>query len=429
MNLVEKDARHVWHPFTQVLTSPQPLPIVSAKDSWLLAEDGKKYLDANSSWWTVLHGHAHPHVNAAVKTQIDQLDHVVFAGTTHPKAVETAERITSLLGDGFDRVFFSDNGSTANEVALKMVVQYWFNQGKAEKKRFVALEGAYHGDTFGAMSVGERDLFNKPFESLFFDVTYLPFPTAENEKEVLEMAEQVFSDPTTAGFIFEPLCQGASGMRMYSAELLDILLGIARKNGLFSIADEVMTGFYRTGKAFAIHHLSETVDIVCLSKGLTGGILPMGLTVTSDKLYDSFLHKEVAKGFLHGHSFTGNPIICAAICASLDLLEKKDTQEKIKLICELQTEFLEKYGNHPNFRNVRQLGTILAVELEVSGMSSYFSSIRNDAYDYFIENGILLRPLGNVVFINPPYCFTKEQLIKVQNSIVNFAEEWFDQRQ
>jgi adenosylmethionine-8-amino-7-oxononanoate aminotransferase len=192
MSLVEKDAKHVWHPFTQALTSPKPLPIVSAKDSKLVAEDGKEYLDANSSWWTVLHGHSHPHIYAAVKAQIDQLDHVVFAGTTHPKAVEAAERITHLLGDGFDRVFFSDNGSTANEVALKMVVQYWFNQGKPEKRKFVALEGAYHGDTFGAMSVGERDLFNKPFESLFFDVTYLPFPTADNEQKVLEMAEQIF---------------------------------------------------------------------------------------------------------------------------------------------------------------------------------------------------------------------------------------------
>lgn len=429
MSLVEKDAKHVWHPFTQALTSPKPLPIVSAKDSKLVAEDGKEYLDANSSWWTVLHGHAHPHINAAVKAQIDQLDHVVFAGTTHPKAVEAAERITHLLGDGFDRVFFSDNGSTANEVALKMVVQYWFNQGKPEKRKFVALEGAYHGDTFGAMSVGERDLFNKPFESLFFDVIYLPFPTADNEQEVLEMAEQIFSDPNTAGFIFEPLCQGASGMRMYSTEVLDALLKTARKNDLFSIADEVMTGFYRTGKAFAIHHLTEAVDIVCLSKGLTGGILPMGLTVTSDKLYDSFLHKEVAKGFLHGHSFTGNPIICAAICASLDLLEKKETLDRIAAICEIQSQFLEKYSHHPNFRNVRQLGTILAVELEVSGMSSYFSSIRNDAYDHFIKNGILLRPLGNVMFINPPYCFTKEQLLEVQESIVEFTENWFNQHQ
>lgn len=429
MSLLSKDAEFVWHPFTQALTAPLPLPVVSAKGSFLVAEDRKRYLDANSSWWTVLHGHAHPHINQAVKDQIDQLDHVVFAGTTHPKAVEAAERITQFLPEQFAKVFFSDNGSTANEVALKMVVQYWYNQGHENKRKFVAIEGAYHGDTFGAMSVGERDLFNKPFESLFFEVEYLPFPTDTNREEVLQKAKQLFSDPATAGFIFEPLVQGASGMRMYSAEILDELLSIAREFKVFKIADEVMTGFYRTGKPFAINHLTEEVDIVCLSKGLTGGILPMGLTVTTKELYDSFLHKEVAKGFLHGHSFTGNPIICAAICASLDLLEQEETIAQIEMIKETHAKFVDQYQNHPHFRDVRQYGTILAVEVEVEGMSGYFSSIRNDAYNYFLENGILLRPLGNVIFINPPYCFTKEQVLEVQKAVISFTEGWFAKHQ
>lgn len=425
MSILEKDAQHVWHPFTQVQTSPEPIPVVSAKGAWLTAEDGKRYYDANSSWWTVLHGHCHPYITQKITEQLSTLDHVIFAGATHPKGVEVAERICKILPNQFRKVFFSDNGSTATEVALKMTAQYWFNKEATNRKRFLALSGAYHGDTFGAMSVGERDHFNRPFEHLFFDVDYLPLPTAENWEEVLAQATALFETEEFAGFIFEPLVQGAAGMRMYSPEKLNALVSLAKKHDTLTIADEVMTGFYRTGKAFAIDHIETEVDIICLSKGLTAGILPMGLTVTTQKMFDSFLHDETAKGFLHGHSFTGNPIICSAITASLDLLEKPETLGQIEMICETHAEFLREVQGHDFFKNVRQQGTILALEVNVEGMSSYFSSIRNEAYMFFLEKGILLRPLGNVIFVNPPYCATAIEIKMVYAAIMEFLEGYF----
>ncbi|MEO9532130.1 MAG: adenosylmethionine--8-amino-7-oxononanoate transaminase [Crocinitomicaceae bacterium] len=425
MSILEKDAQHVWHPFTQAQIAPQPIPVVSAKGAWLFTEDNKKYYDANSSWWTVLHGHCHPYITEKITEQLSTLDHVIFAGATHPKGVEVAERISNYLPNHFQKVFFSDNGSTSVEVAIKMVYQYWFNKEAKNRKRFVAISGAYHGDTFGAMSVGERDYFNRPFEHLFFDVDYLPFPTNDNWDEVLAKATELFSSGEVAGFIFEPLVQGASGMRMYSPAQLETLVALAKKYETITIADEVMTGFYRTGKPFAINHIDSEVDIICLSKGLTAGILPMGLTVTTQKMYDAFLHDEVAKGFLHGHSFTGNPIICAAICASLDLLEKKETLENIDLIVKSHEAFAKELEGHEYFKNVRQQGTILALEVNVEGMSSYFSSIRNEAYQFYLDHGILLRPLGNVIFINPPYCATHEDLKMVYEVTMKFLASWF----
>lgn len=421
MTLSEKDAKYVWHPFTQAQISPQPLPIVRAEGVWLYAEDGKKYLDANSSWWTTLYGHGHPHIVKAIADQAAQIDHVIFAGATHPKGAELAERIVESLPNHFAKAFFSDNGSTAIEVAIKMVYQYWYNQG-TPKKRFVAIEGAYHGDTFGAMSVGERDQFNRPFEHLFFEVDYLPFPTDENYKEVLGLAESFFKTGEVAGFIFEPLVQGAAGMRIYKAEWLDELLRLAKKYDIRTVADEVMTGFYRTGTMYAIDQLKEDVDIVCLSKGLSGGVMALALTVTTQWMYDSFLSDEVARGFLHGHSFTGNPIACAAACASLDILEKASTQEQIQMISDSHAGFLKQLRGHANVRSVKQLGTILSIEVNVPEESSYFSSMRAEAYDFFLKNELLIRPLGNVIFINPPYGITKAELDFVSEKVLAYIE-------
>src|SRR5690554_4642834 len=311
MSLIERDRKVVWHPFTQVQTDPAPLPIISAKGSILYDEQGKSYIDCNSSWWVNVHGHGNSRIGRAIEQQFKTLDHIVFAGSTHLSAVELAECVIDLLPDGFSKVFYSDNGSTAVEVALKMAIQYWHNQN-IEKTRFLALEGAYHGDTFGAMSIGQRGYFNQPFESLFFDADYLAFPTAENEAENLEKAEHLFKTGEFVAVIVEPLVQGSAGMKMYSELFLDQLIKVAHQYDVLVIFDEVMTGWGRTGKMFAMNYCQEQPDFVCFSKGITGGVLPMGMTVTKSFIFDAFLDESKLKALLHGHSFTANPIACAA---------------------------------------------------------------------------------------------------------------------
>ncbi len=419
MSLVDRDERVVWHPFTQAKTDKAPLPIVKAKDSVLTAEDGKEYIDCNSSWWVNVHGHGHPHIGKAISDQFQKIDHIVLAGATHPKVVELAERIIKVLPQDYTRVFYSDNGSTAVEVAIKMVMQYWFNKG-IEKKRFLALEGAYHGDTFGAMSLGQRGYFNKPFESFFFQADYLPFPSEEKEKECLKKAEELFKSGEFAGVIVEPLVQGSAGMQMYRPEFLNELMKLAKQYDVLFIFDEVMTGWGRTGKMFAMNHCDDTPDIVCLSKGITGGTLPLGLTVTKEHVFEAFLHDEKTKALLHGHSYTGNPLACAAACATLDIFETEESQNNIHRICEKHAAFRSRISGKYRLSDLRQSGTILAVEIEVGEGSSYFSSIREEAVDFFYANGMLLRPLGNVLFLNPPYCTTNEQLDHCYDKIEEF---------
>jgi adenosylmethionine---8-amino-7-oxononanoate aminotransferase len=423
MTLLEKDLQYVWHPFTQAQTSPVPLPIVKAEGIWLFDENGKRYMDANSSWWTIIHGHCHPYMIEEVHKQMQTLDHSIFAGSTHPKAVEAAEKVVQNIPGNPSKAFFSDNGSTAVEVGLKMVYQYWYNKG-IDKKRFLAIEGAYHGDTFGAMSVGQRGYFNKPFESLFFDVDYLPFPTEDNFQDVIERAKELMGSGEFAGFIFEPLVQGAAGMRIYKAEWLDELIKIAKANKVLTIADEVMTGFYRTGSLFAIGQLQQSVDIVALSKGLTGGVMAMGMTVTTEHIFEAFLDPGIDKAFLHGHSFTANPIACSAVCASMDLLLPMETKMKVESISSQQSNFCQRIKDHPKFRSAKSQGTILSLEIEVGEESSYFSSMKTDAYNYFLSHEILIRPLGNVIYLNPPYCITEEQLAYIHEHILSFVENW-----
>ena len=419
VDLLKKDKQYVWHPFTQHQTAGDPLQVVRAEGTLLFDIEGKSYIDANSSWWVNVHGHGHPHLAEAVNKQFMELEHVVFAGVTHPKAVELSERITKVLPENFQRVFFSDNGSTSTEVALKMSFQYWFNKDE-DRKRVLAIEGAYHGDTFGAMSVGERDMFNRPFEPFFFDVDYLPFPESDKEAEILTKAEKLLSTKTFASLILEPLVQGASGMRMYSSNFLDQLSAIAKKYETIVIFDEVMTGFGRTGKMIAMDHCEVKPDIVCLSKGLTGGTMAFGLTVASEKMYQSFLSDEMARGFLHGHSFTANPLASAVSCANLDLFEKPSTKEAINTIVNWNQTFADELKQWQSVENVRQQGTILAFSVKNEAGNTYFSSIRDRAYKFFLNNGVLLRPLGNTIFINPPYCITEEEYIELKSVILGF---------
>lgn len=421
MSEFNKDQQFVWHPFTQMQTAKAPLEIVEAKDTWLITKDGKRYLDVNSSWWVNVHGHGNEHIGKAIAEQFSKLDHVIFAGATHPKAEELAKRVVHLLPEKFQKVFFSDDGSTAVEVALKMAFQFFYNQSNP-RKRVLAIEGAYHGDTFGAMSIGQRGYFNEPFEHFFFEVDFLDFPTQKNESELLLRAENLFKTNEFACVIVEPLVQGSAGMRMYSVDFLDKLVLLAQEYSVKVIFDEIMTGWGRTGRMFAMDYCSQKPDIVCLSKGLTGGVLPLGLTVATNEIYNAFLSEDKTKALLHGHSFTGNALACAAACASIDLFETDVTTQKIKQLCEWNASFLVELKKVPSILEVRNLGTILAIEINTGEGNSYFSSIRDKAYDFFLERGVLLRPLGNVIFINPPYCITEEEYSHVKNAILAFLK-------
>lgn len=415
------DKQHVWHPFTQVQTANDPLVIVKAEACSLIDADGRIYIDANSSWWVNVHGHGHPYLAEALHTQFSAIDHVIFAGATHPQAIHLATRISNLLPPNLQKVFFSDDGSTSVEVALKMAFQYWYNQG-ITKKKIVALDGAYHGDTFGAMSVGHRDLFNKPFEPFFFDVDFIDFPSESSRYKALEQAETFFKTGDVAALIAEPLVQGSAGMRMYDAAWLDMLVALARKYEVLVIFDEVMTGWGRTGKLFAHNFCKQSPDLICLSKGLTGGVLPLGLTVATNEIFNAFLHPETAKGFLHGHSFTGSALACAMANASLDLFEQPDTWDAIEWIEQKHRIFTARLQAHPKATNIGLCGTILRFEVQTGEGNSYFSSIRDQAYHYFLDHGCLIRPLGNVLFLNPPYCITDDELEKLYNVLIDFLD-------
>ncbi|MBL1280145.1 MAG: adenosylmethionine--8-amino-7-oxononanoate transaminase [Fluviicola sp.] len=419
MNIQQKDKNHVWHPFTQHHTAKNHLEIIKAYGVYLEDASGKKYIDANSSWWVNTHGHGHPHIAKAINEQFTTMDHIVFAGVTHPKAVELADRITSILPDHLEKVFFSDNGSTAVEVAIKMVMQYFYNKGE-KKNRFLAMNGSYHGDTFGAMSVGQRGYFNKPFEPFFFDVDTIDFPNGENEQAILENAKGLFATKEFAGLIIEPLVQGAAGMRMYSAEFLDQLTALAQENDVLVIFDEVMTGFGRTGKMFSLDFCQNKPDLVALSKGLTAGVMALGLTIASNKIYDAFLSDDIGKALLHGHSFTANPIACAVACANLDIFEEKKTWQRINDIIAWNEDFAKQLAQLDNVENIRQQGTIIAFEVKTGEENSYFSDVKTKAYDFFLENGILLRPLGNTIFVNAPYVIEEEEYGEITGSILNF---------
>lgn len=407
-NLAERDRAVIWHPFTQMQTAPLPVPIVRGEGSVLYGSDGREYLDMISSWWVNLHGHAHPHIAQRVSEQLTTLEHVIFADFTHQPAVELAERLLTILPKNQARVFYSDNGSTAVEVALKMAFQYWHNLGKP-RRRVVALENAYHGDTFGAMAVGGRSAFTAPFVPFLFDVDYLPVPIPGQEIEVLTQAERLFRDDMAA-FIIEPLVQGAGGMNMYEPDILDQLIQLARRRGALVIADEVMTGFGRTGRLFASDYLVEKPDLMCLSKGLTGGTMALSITTCTETIYNAFLSSDKHKTLFHGHSFTANPLACTAALASMDLLLSPETQTTIQRIARRHSDFAQQLISYANVTNVRQRGTLLAFDLAVGEQTSYFNNVRDKAYRFLLDRGILMRPLGNVLYLMPPYCTTDAQL-------------------
>lgn len=407
LNLVEKDKRYTWHPFTQEQTADAPLPVVSAQGAYLELLGGHKVLDAISSWWTNIHGHGHPKLAAAIGAQVSKLDHVLFAGCTHEGAAEVSRRLVDISPEGLNRVFFSDNGSTAVEVALKMAFQYWQNKGNNKRKRFLAFEGAYHGDTVGAMSAGDPGEFGEPFRPLFFPVERLSAPRIngpEGEYETalnsLDAVLEKYGDELAA-VIIEPMVQAAGGMRMHSPEFLRTLANKVQERGILLITDEVMTGFGRTGKMFAVEHAQVTPDIMCVAKGLTGGILPLSATLATDSIYEAFLDDDVRRAFLHGHSFTANPIACAAALASLQIFEEEPVFERIAQIEGVYRERFEGLSKYPQVQSTRILGSIGVVEL--SGEGGYFNNVGLKLRRAFHKAGFLMRPLGTVVYTLPPY--------------------------
>ncbi|WP_343521925.1 adenosylmethionine--8-amino-7-oxononanoate transaminase [Pedobacter sp.] len=419
LNLAERDKKVIWHPYTQMKNALPHIPIVKGEGVYVFDQDGKKYIDAVSSWWVNIHGHAHPYIAQKVAEQLNVLEHVIFAGFTHEPAVLLAERLLPVLPGKQEKVFYTDNGSTAVEVALKMCLQYWDNKGKP-KKRILAFKNAYHGDTFGAMSVSGRSIFTDAFNSLLFDVDFIDLPNAEN---IPALISRVSNLTDTACFIFEPLILGSGGMLMYEAKYLDELIAACRKAGILIIADEVMTGFGRTGTYFACEKLVHKPDIICLSKGLTGGTMPLGVTTCTEEIFEAFLSEDKLKTLYHGHSFTANPLACVASLASLDILLQPETLANIKRIEAKHAVFLQEIKTHAKVKAIRQTGTIIAIEWETGNETSYLSNLRNLLYTYFLEKGIILRPLGNIIYILPPYVINDADLDYIYGAIKQALEE------
>lgn len=401
--LIGRDAQVVWHPYTQMLTRPDPLPIVRASGIYLYTEDGRRILDGISSWWVNIHGHSHPALNAALARQAGRLEHVMFANCTHEPAVQLAERLLALLPARLQRVFYSDNGSTAVEVALKMAHQYWRNSGEPARTTFVALEGAFHGDTVGAMSVSAKSVFTQAFTPFMF-----PVLRAQATGESVEALLREHSDEI-AGVIVEPILQGAAGMVIHPPAFVAELQSLCRRYRTLLIADEVLTGFGRTGRMFACEHANVEPDLVCLSKAITGGYLPMGATIASEPIYEAFLSEDRSKAFFHGHSFTANPLTCAVALASLDLFEDGELLKRVgRLEAQLRSG-LEPLREWPNVSDVRVIGGVGAVEI-ASTTAGYLDHIGPTLAAAFLERGLLLRPLGNVVYFMPPYVITDDEV-------------------
>ncbi len=420
MTLAERDLKNIWHPYTQMKNASLPVNITKANGVYLFDDENNKYIDAISSWWVNIHGHCNKYIAKKVYEQFKKLDHIIFAGFTHEGAIVLAERLLSHLPKNQTKVFYSDNGSTAVEVAIKMAIQYWHNKNKTNKTNIIAFKNAYHGDTFGAMSVSGRSVFNSPFNDFLFKVNYIDLPYNSNKNNTLEQFKNIIKSNSVAAFIFEPLIQGAGGMNIYSKETLDELIYLCKKNNIITIADEVMTGFGRTGKYFSCDYLENKPDIFCLSKGITGGTMALSITSCTQDIYNAFCSDDNKKTLFHGHSYTANPIAISAALASLDILEKDETWKKIKNIEQNHINFIERIKSNKNIKTINSLGTILSIELESGSDTSYLNNLRNKITDYFIKEKILIRPLGNIIYLMPPYCINTKELKYIYSRIEKF---------
>ena len=403
----------IWHPFTQHGLG-EPIPqVASAKGAVLHLEGGAEVIDAISSWWVTTHGHANPRIAAAIADQAARLDQIIFAGWTHEPAETLAAGLRAIMPDSLTRVFFSDSGSTSVEVALKMALGYWLHRGE-DRHRILVMDHGYHGDTIGTMSVGARGAFNRAYQPLLFDVTSIPFPATGAEQAALDALDAACREGAAA-FIVEPLLLGAGGMLTYGADTLAEMARICARHGTLFIADEVMTGWGRTGTLLACEQAGVVPDILCLSKGLTGGAIPLAVTMASEPIYEAHYSQDRGRMFFHSSSYTANPIACAAANANLAIWREEPVRERIATLSQRQTERLATLARHPAVRNPRQLGTITAVD--VGAAEGYLSDLAPRMLAMFRERGVLLRPLGNTVYVMPPYCISEEQLDAVYTAI------------
>ncbi|WP_435253758.1 adenosylmethionine--8-amino-7-oxononanoate transaminase [Tenacibaculum sp. A30] len=414
MNLQERDKKHLWHPLKQHQTHPNSLGIVKAKGCILTDEHGNEYIDAISSWYTCMFGHCNDYITSRVYQQMQTLDQIMFSDFTHEPAVKLSEELIKILPENQNRIFFNDNGSTAVEAGIKMALQYYFNKGE-KRTTFIAFEDGFHGDTFGAMSVSGLSVYNGPFEDFLMDIQRIPVPNGENNNLILEQLQKIILENKVAGFIYEPLVQGAAGMKIHQAEDLDKILAICKKNDILTIADEVMTGFGKTGNNFASDEITTKPDIMCLSKALTAGLVPMSITSCTEEIYTAFLDNDISKGFFHCHTYSANPIACSAALASIELLQTQEIQKNIQSIERNNKAFAEKIENHPKVSSTRCKGVILAIDLNTN--SGRYGTLRDQLLKSFMDEGVFLRPLGNTIYIQPPYVITQEQLEKIYTTI------------
>ena len=421
MNLSQRDKKHNWHPYTQHKTAADFPAIVKGEGALLWDENDKEYIDAIASWWVNPYGHSNKFIADAIYKQLTSLEHVLFGGFTHEPAVVLSEKLMEILPSNQKKIFYSDNGSTAVEVAIKVALQYNYNKG-ITKTKIIAFEDAFHGDTFGAMAASGISFYTQAFQGSLLEVVRVPIPKAGNEEKALQVLQELLATNEYAAFIFEPLVLGAAGMVMYSPEVLDKMIALCKDHSVFTIADEVMTGFGKTGKTFATDYLVNKPDMMCLSKALTGGTIPMAITTFTQEIYDGFYDDDVNKALFHGHTFTANPTGCAAALASLELLQMPEMQANLKRVNQSHLQFENKIKSHPKVKTTRVLGVIFALEIKTNSEESYYGTLRNKLYNFFIENGVILRPVGNIVYVLPPYIMTNSQLQKVYQTIENALE-------
>jgi adenosylmethionine-8-amino-7-oxononanoate aminotransferase len=402
---------NIWHPFTQHALAPPPPLIARGEGAWLITEDGRRILDGISSWWVTTHGHNHSRIMAAIRAQTEKLDQVIFAGFTHRPAEDLAAGLLEIAPKGLDHVFYSDSGSTAVEVALKMALGFWRNRGRP-RTRIIALEHAYHGDTIGTMAAGARGVFNAPYEPLLFDVARLPFP----ESPAATLAALEREAPGAAALIVEPLLLGAGGMKMYGADTLRAMKAICEQHGTLFIADECLTGFGRTGTLFASGQAGITPDLMCLAKGLTGGAMPLAATLATPAIFEAHYSTDRRKTFFHSSSYTANPIACAAACANLAIWRDEPVDRRIGALAAMQEERLAPFRRDPRFATVRRLGTVAALDLTVSD-PGYLADAGPRLAAHFLARNVLLRPLGNTIYVLPPYCITASELDMIYDAI------------
>ncbi|MCC6856843.1 MAG: adenosylmethionine--8-amino-7-oxononanoate transaminase [Microbacteriaceae bacterium] len=411
----------VWHPFTQHGLEPEMLPIAAAEGAWLTAKDSRRILDAISSWWVVTHGHRHPRIIAAIAEQASKLDQVIFAGFTHEPAEQLAEGLIALAPEGLAHVFYSDSGSTSVEVALKMALGYWKNHGEA-RTRILALDDAYHGDTIGTMSAGARGVFNAAYDPLLFEVGRIPFPDGGQEQRSFDALDAECRKGNVAALIVEPLVLGAGGMRTYSPETLKEMRRITARHDVLLVADEVMTGFGRTGTLFACEQASISPDLLCVAKGITGGSMPLAATLCTRAIYDAHYSRDRSRTFFHSSSSTANPIACAAAVANLAIWREEPVKARVHDLSVLQSKALETIRRDGRFENSRALGTITAFDMANAG-SGYLADVALKLRQAALKRDVLIRPLGPTIYLMPPYCITADELQFAYNAVSDAVDE------